>query len=461
MKILNNNLTVSSITATNYYGLPSYSTGMFMFTSSVSDIAGKYDAKILTSYTASTLTTSATTVGTSETLMGEFITSSGQPGTTVLPAGKIQVHIETQKASGPQNYIVRAKIYKRSSGGVETLLSTTDDSSSSAVNSVLQHNLTATLSSNQYILTTDRIVIKFFGQVSSSSYSIDLRWDDATESRMELPLSFGGGGGSGTSGTSGAAGTSGTSGINGTSGTSGINGTSGTSGINGTSGTSGATGASGTSGTSGTSSAGGGLSYVDYPTFTNQTSSITDSGWRACVDLANYSIGTEAVGSNVLYLCYVQIPNGKTISSFRFRVSATGTTTNIGLYSCSLYSNGENSYIYPSTLRSTLSSSLSVSSTGTKTITGLSYTIDSSLTTNNLWCFAFTSDNAALQLAAWSGAGTAVLPAGRGIYETGGTAYRVFGHKLTMASSSLPSSLAFNASYSISTNPTYMFYRAN
>jgi hypothetical protein len=62
------------------------------------------------------------------------------------------------------------------------------------------------------------------------------------------PVSIGGAGTSGTSGTSGAAGTSGTSGTSGAAGTSG---TSGTSGLAGTSGSSGTSGVSGTSGTSG------------------------------------------------------------------------------------------------------------------------------------------------------------------------------------------------------------------
>jgi hypothetical protein len=164
-----------------------------MLTGINSDISGYESAVALSSYTAGALATVSETVTTSETLLEEFATNLGFPNTTALPIGIYSAHWETQKAAGSNNYHSYFKLFKRSSGGTETLLLTSDNSSQSALNTVVQVSVTAFNSSVIPLLATDRLVLKVYAQMASSSASITLRFDDNTDARLQLagsPLSY-------------------------------------------------------------------------------------------------------------------------------------------------------------------------------------------------------------------------------------------------------------------------------
>ena len=166
---------------------------VYMLTGSNSDISGYESAVALSSYTAGTLATVSQTVTTSETLLEEFATNLGFPNTTALPIGLFSFHWETQKSSGPRFYYSYAKLFKRSAGGTETLLLTSDNSSQVSANTVQQVDVNAFSASIIPLLATDRIVVKVYARTVTGSDTITLRWDDNTDSRFQLagsPLTY-------------------------------------------------------------------------------------------------------------------------------------------------------------------------------------------------------------------------------------------------------------------------------
>lgn len=160
----------------------------FMFYNSASDIGGYLQLKSLPTYTAGGLATVTTNVGTSATLMSTFATTSGQPNITVIPIGIFTVHYETKKASGANNYYTYAKIYKRNLAGTETLIGTTDNTTQTAINTVIDNSITCVIPTPIVLLTTDRIVVKVYGVMLSASANIDLLFDDTTNARIEFPF---------------------------------------------------------------------------------------------------------------------------------------------------------------------------------------------------------------------------------------------------------------------------------
>lgn len=164
------------------------STQTYMFANTSSDISTYYDAVVVSDYTTGTLGDILTTgVSTTPTLLGVFATELGYPGITSIPVGTITVHYDTEKVAGSNNYYTYAEIYTRTSGGTETLLATTDVSNSSAQNTQLNITVSAFTSTVTTISATDRIVVKVYGVMLSSTASIHLYFDDATSARIQLP----------------------------------------------------------------------------------------------------------------------------------------------------------------------------------------------------------------------------------------------------------------------------------
>jgi len=166
----------------------------YMLALTASDIA-TYNQQIeLTVFTPGALTTITTAVTTTPTLLKAFATNINNPNITVLPSGSFLMHYETQKAAGSNNYRTYYEIYKRTQpGGVETLIATSDYSSETSVNTVVQNTVYAFSTANVALNATDRIVVKIYAQMLSSSANIDLRFDNNTNARFELPTVSGGG----------------------------------------------------------------------------------------------------------------------------------------------------------------------------------------------------------------------------------------------------------------------------
>lgn len=163
--------------------------GTYMFSGINSDISGYESAPSLSLFTPGVLATTTVSVTTTPTLLEEFATNLNYPNITIIPIGQIITHFETQKASGAQTYYCYFELYKRSSGGTETLLLTSDNSSVTALNTVQQISVSAFNSSIITLLPTDRLVVKIYAVVSAGSHNITIRYDDNTNSRIELPFS--------------------------------------------------------------------------------------------------------------------------------------------------------------------------------------------------------------------------------------------------------------------------------
>ena len=189
------NATFSSNVSANYFiGNGSLLTGLapasqdYVFTGANSSISGYFIAKNLAAYDESNVYTVTKTVNTSPTLLATFATETGFPNITVIPSGRLSVRLETQKAVGAAGYFVFAEIYKRTTSNVETLLATTDNSTTSIVNSTIQQEVSAFISSPiNSINVTDIFIVKLYAQMLTSSASISLRFDDLTNSGVTIP----------------------------------------------------------------------------------------------------------------------------------------------------------------------------------------------------------------------------------------------------------------------------------
>lgn len=160
----------------------------YMFANTVSDIGATYlQAVSLNSYTASTKSDQSGTATTSGVTIGRFATNLGFPNVTLIPAGTITLHYDTEKGAGSNNYYTYAQVYKRNLAGTETLLATSDNSAQTASNTQQSVTVTAVLASDTSLLSTDRIVVKVVAVMVSSTATIHVYGDDATSARIELP----------------------------------------------------------------------------------------------------------------------------------------------------------------------------------------------------------------------------------------------------------------------------------
>lgn len=184
-------LTATTISATTYLGLPSSANLTFMFDSSLAGISTYSAATSIDTYVVGALATKPVSISTTPTLMGEFITPA--LNITYLPPSVIVSHFETQKNAGSNNYYVNYLVYKRTSGGTETLIGTSDNSSSTAVNTSVQNTLSTTITTGTTFNATDRIVVKIYGTMLSSTATVDLIYADNTNARVEIPIVIAGG----------------------------------------------------------------------------------------------------------------------------------------------------------------------------------------------------------------------------------------------------------------------------
>lgn len=162
----------------------------YMFANIASDIATYYQAVSLSSYTIGTIGDTSASCSTTPTIIGKFVTNLGFPNITVIPAGTISIHVDTEKVAGSNNYYVYAEIYKRNLAGTETLLATSDNSTQSAANTQINQTVTALLATNTTLLATDRLVVKIYGVMVSSTATIHCYFDDSTSARIEFPTTF-------------------------------------------------------------------------------------------------------------------------------------------------------------------------------------------------------------------------------------------------------------------------------
>lgn len=161
----------------------------FMLSGITSSITSTYSEMIsLSSYATASLTTTIVSVTTAPTLLKTFVTNTGFPNITTLPVGSFNGYYDTQKASGGSIYYTWFQVFKRSSGGVETLLLTSDNTTQTAVNTIISQITSALVLVAVPLLSSDLLIMRIYGQlVSGGAVNITLRYDDTTLSRLELP----------------------------------------------------------------------------------------------------------------------------------------------------------------------------------------------------------------------------------------------------------------------------------
>ena len=182
-----------NVTATYFKGDGSLLTGIaptvqvYEFANIASGVSTYLTAQWLANYTAGAKANITATVGTTGTLITSFITQSGYPNITVLPVGTIAVTYESKKASGNKAYYTYAELYRRTTGGTETLLATTDLSNGYTLNTTEQNTLPAYIAAPVAFAATDRVVVKIYAYTSQGTDSITISFDENTNSGLQLP----------------------------------------------------------------------------------------------------------------------------------------------------------------------------------------------------------------------------------------------------------------------------------
>jgi hypothetical protein len=160
---------------------------VFMFSGTNSDIGGYESMPTLGLYTPAVEQSKATGISVAATLLEEFASDLNFPNTNALPVGIGIVHYEIERTSGSTSYTTYAEIYKRTSGGAETLLYTTEVSAS-YTSGRQQVTLGVTFSALTLLNTTDRLVVKIYATSASGSPTVTIYWDATTNSRFEVPF---------------------------------------------------------------------------------------------------------------------------------------------------------------------------------------------------------------------------------------------------------------------------------
>lgn len=161
---------------------------IYMFTDSTTAIPSYNRAVLLSDYVPKPIATNSATATTTETLLGTFVTDTVGVAMQFIPVGNIGAHYETEKSAGGNNYFTFFKLYKRNSGGTETLLVTSDNSTQTASNSIQQVTVAGFNNSIISLNTSDRLVVKIYAQMVSASATIRLYYDDNTDARLDLPF---------------------------------------------------------------------------------------------------------------------------------------------------------------------------------------------------------------------------------------------------------------------------------
>jgi hypothetical protein len=93
-------------------------------------------------------------------VIAEYLTPTGVPGTTQIPTGLWQFFLHFDAGATGQNWIIRPEVYKRDLGGVETLLLTLDPVVVTNMSTTTTMYVSDAVFPFTTILTTDRILVR-------------------------------------------------------------------------------------------------------------------------------------------------------------------------------------------------------------------------------------------------------------------------------------------------------------
>jgi hypothetical protein len=141
-----------------------------------------------------------------------YLTDTNLPNVTAIPAGIWSFFLHAYKSTNNSSFDIFCEVYKRSSGGAETLLFTTDPVAVTSNSPTPSMVTTDTYQSGYSLNLTDRILVKVRAtNTSNQSHTITFVTEGTTHYSFAQTTLGIFSGTSGTSGSSGSAGTSGTS----------------------------------------------------------------------------------------------------------------------------------------------------------------------------------------------------------------------------------------------------------
>lgn len=219
-------------------------------------VGGVYEQLLRTPGTGATddeFVTVSTSQGTTGLCIGNYITVSGDPGITVIPAGTwtFSLYGYASSVAGGRTPIIRVDILTRDTSDVETYRFSVSTGTLTTVAGTLQ-TVTYTQPADITVAATDRIVWRIWGVQNGSALTSEVHWQyegTAAASRFLSTIA------NGQQGVTGAIGETGLTGPTGLIGPTGIQGTTG-AGTQGATGLTGAQGSTGIQGTTGVGTAG-------------------------------------------------------------------------------------------------------------------------------------------------------------------------------------------------------------
>ena len=162
----------------------------FFFNNTASDVGGIYfdmTSAALGGAESTDLETSGLTAGNPDQALVNFLTNeTGGLGILDIPAGTFEAHFHAERTAGNSDVNIYAEIYKRASGGAETLIATSQISG--LVTSKSDFSLFAHTSSDVDLLATDRILVKFLANLGSGSgATVEIYVEGTTVARLAFP----------------------------------------------------------------------------------------------------------------------------------------------------------------------------------------------------------------------------------------------------------------------------------
>jgi hypothetical protein len=153
-----------------------------------------------------------TVAGGATSVIAEYMTPTGFPGTTQIPAGLWQLFLHFNAGAVGQNWIIRPTVYKRSSGGTETLLFTADPEIVTGMSTTTTMFTCDGVFPSTTLLTTDRILVRISVENTSGvSQTVNFRTEGSQHysviaTTLNQVVPSGGGSSAGIFGISNAAG---------------------------------------------------------------------------------------------------------------------------------------------------------------------------------------------------------------------------------------------------------------
>lgn len=168
---INGDLSVSgNVSASTYYGYGGYLTGISrgggggaggqLYYFNISNTQSPYYEFSTTATTASEQTISATTGASQTAYVGGFMTPSTLPNITNFPAGILSFYLHCYDGNTNHNFDVYCELYKRTTGGTETLLFTSDPVA--VIGNTPEMVITDGYFSGGTLNISDRLVVKIY-----------------------------------------------------------------------------------------------------------------------------------------------------------------------------------------------------------------------------------------------------------------------------------------------------------